>query len=128
VDLCHPLDIADEEDRMTTAYATSADGLSWEWHGTVLAGRPGTWDARGARVTTVLPDGRMAYDGRATKEENWFEKTGLTENRDGPVADVRYLEVLPLPGGGHRIYYEARLPDESHELRTERISQPRIRG
>jgi hypothetical protein len=125
---CHPLDIADEEDRMTTAYATSADGLSWEWHGTVLAGRPGTWDARGARVTTVLPDGRMAYDGRATKEENWFEKTGLTENRDGPVADVRYLEVLPLPGGGHRIYYEARLPDESHELRTERISQPRIRG
>jgi hypothetical protein len=119
---CHPLDIADEEDRMTTAYATSADGLSWEWHGTVLAGRPGTWDARGARVTTVLPDGRMAYDGRATKEQNWFEKTGLTENRDVPVADVRYLEVLPLPGGGHRIYYEARLPDESHELRTERIS------
>jgi hypothetical protein len=119
---CHPLDIADEEDRMTTAYATSADGLSWEWHGTVLAGRRGTWDARGARVTTVLPDGRMAYDGRATKEQNWFEKTGLTENRDVPVADVRYLEVLPLPGGGHRIYYEARLPDETHELRTERIS------
>jgi hypothetical protein len=119
---CHPLDIADEEDRMTTAYATSADGLEWDWQGTVLAGRPGTWDARGARVTTVLADGRMAYDGRATKEENWFEKTGLTENRDAPVADVRYLEVLPLPSGGHRIYYEARLPDESHELRTELIS------
>jgi hypothetical protein len=119
---CHPLDIADEEDRMTTAYATSADGLEWDWQGTVLAGRPGTWDARGARVTTVLADGRMAYDGRATKEENWFEKTGLTENRDAPVADVRYLEVLPLTGGGHRIYYEARLPDESHELRTELIT------
>jgi hypothetical protein len=118
---CHPLDVPDEEDRMTTGFATSADGLDWDWHGTVLAGRAGTWDARGARVTTVLGNGRMAYDGRATKEENWFEKTGLTENRDEPVADVRYLEVLPLPGGGCRIYYEARLEDESHELRTELI-------
>jgi hypothetical protein len=119
---CHLLDIPDEEDRMNTAYATSADGLSWDWQGTVLEGRPGEWDARGARVTCVLPDGRMAYDGRANKEENWFEKTGLTEDRSRPVADVRYLEVLPLPGGATRIYYEARLPDESHELRTELLA------
>jgi hypothetical protein len=127
---CHPLDVEDEEDRMTTAYATSADGVEWQLHGTALAGRPGRWDARGARVTTVLPDGRAAYDGRATKEENWFERTGLAFRRDGglldalgdePVADVRYLEALPLPGGGYRIWYEARLPDESHELRTELV-------
>jgi hypothetical protein len=129
---CHPLDVPDEEDRMTTAYATSRDGLEWEWHGTVLAPRPGTWDARGARLTCVLPDGRAAYDGRASKEENWFERTGLarlTGNRPGeleqvgnePVGDYRYLDVLPLPGGGYRIWYEARLPSESHELRTELI-------
>ena len=127
---CHPLDEPDEEDRMTTAYATSADGLDWDWHGTVLAPRPGMWDARGARVTSVLADGRATYDGRATKEENWFERTGLARHAghgrleqlgDEPVADVRYLEVLPLPHGGYRIYYEARLPDESHELRTELI-------
>jgi hypothetical protein len=118
---CHLLDVPGEEDRMNTAYATSADGLSWDWHGTVLEGRPGTWDARGARVTAVLPGGPMAYDGRATKEENWFERTGLTADRDEPVADVRYLEILPLPDGGHRIYYEARLHDESHELRTELV-------
>jgi hypothetical protein len=127
---CHPLDEPDEEDRMTTAYATSADGLTWEWHGTVMTPRPGTWDARGARVTAVLPDGRAAYDGRATKEENWFERTGLARHigngkleqvGDEPVADVRYLDVLPLPGGAYRIWYEARLPDESHELRTELI-------
>jgi len=129
---CHPLDVADEEDRMTTAYATSADGLEWEWHGTVLGPRAGSWDARGARLTTVLPDGRAAYDGRATKEENWFERIGLArltgrrpgeleQTNDDAAFDARYLDVLPLPGGGYRIYYEARLPDESHELRTELV-------
>jgi hypothetical protein len=129
---CHPLDVADEEDRMTTAYATSADGLTWDWHGTALAPRPGSWDARGARLTTVLPDGRAAYDGRATKEENWFERIGLArltgarpgeleQVNDAAAVDARYLDVLSLPDGGYRIYYEARLPDESHELRTELI-------
>jgi hypothetical protein len=128
---CHPLDVPGEEDRMSTAYATSRDGIEWEWQGTVLAPRPGAWDARGARLTAVLPDGRSAYDGRASKEENWFERTGLarlTGDRPGElervgeaVADVRYLDVLPLPGGGYRIWYEARLPDESHELRTELV-------
>ncbi len=129
---CHPLDDAGEEDRMTTAYATSgADGLEWTWHGTVLTGRAGLWDARGARATTVLPDGRAAYDGRASAEENWFERTGLAtlggahgelvDASREPVADVRYLDVLPLGDGGYRIYYEARRDDESHELRTELI-------
>jgi hypothetical protein len=125
---CHPLDEPDEEDRMKTAYATSGDGLEWDWRGAALEGRPGRWDARGARVTAVLPDGRAAYDGRATKEENFFEKTGLAHRlgdgrlvqaRDEPVSHVRYLDVLPLPGDGYRLYYEAPLPDESHELRTD---------
>jgi hypothetical protein len=128
---CHPLDEADEEDRMTTAYARSADGFEWEWHGTALAPRPGRWDSRGARVSTVLPDGRAAYDGRATKDENWFERTGLAgpggepgklvQTNDAPSSHCRYLDVLPLPGGGYRIWYEAPLPGESHELRTELI-------
>jgi hypothetical protein len=128
---CHPLEEPGEEDRMTAAYATSEDGLDWTWRDTALAGRPGTWDARGARVTTVLPDGRAAYDGRATKEENFRERTGLARltgpdgrlvpEGDGPVADVRYLDVLPLPGGGHRLWYEAPLRDGSHELRTELV-------
>jgi hypothetical protein len=129
---CHPLDDPGEEDRMTTAYTTSRDGLEWEWHGTVLEPRAGTWDQRGARLTAILPDGRAAYDGRASKEENFFERTGLARlNHDGRIEqtntdaayDARYLDVLPLPGGGYRIWYEARLPDESHELRTELIGK-----
>jgi hypothetical protein len=129
---CHPLDVPGEEDRMTTAYATSGDGLVWDWHGTALAPRPGTWDARGTRVTAVLPDGRATYDGRATKEENFSERTGLArpggrpgelvQDGDEPVSDVRYLDVVPLGGGGYRLWYEFPLPDESHELRTELIA------
>lgn len=131
---CHPLDVPGEEDRMTTAYATSQDGLRWQWFGTILTGRPGSWDARGARLTSVLPDGRACYDGRASAAENWRERTGLAAPRSlddsplltpvagSPVADVRYLDVLPLPNGGHRLFYEARLPDDSHELRTELVT------
>lgn len=128
---CHPLEEPGEEDRMTAAYATSRDGLAWEWQGTALSGRPGKWDARGARVTAVLPGIGAAYDGRATREENFAERTGLarlTESPghlvaegDAPISPVRYLDVLALPDGGHRLYYEAPLPDGSHELRTELI-------
>jgi hypothetical protein len=133
---CHPLDVANEEDRMTTAYATSDDGLGWEWHGTVLAPRPGRWDARGARVTAVL-DGAVAYDGRATKEENWFERTGVAARDDpgrieptseGPVLEGRYLEALPLPDGTTRLFWEARRGDGSHELRTDLVAAGPRRG
>ena len=61
---CHPLDRPGHEDRMTTRRLTSADGLDWHDHGEVLAGREGHWDARGARVSAVLPDGTVLYDGR----------------------------------------------------------------
>jgi hypothetical protein len=79
-------------------------------------------------VTTPLPGGWFSYDARATAAENWWERTGLARaGSDGrlvaqesePVAAVRYLEVVALPAGGHRIFYEAPLDDGSHELRTE---------
>jgi hypothetical protein len=128
---CHPLDQPGEEDRMTTAYATSHDGLVWDWHGIALAPRPGAWDARGARVTAVLASGHATYDGRATKEENFSERTGLAHSTgppgrlaatgDTPVSTARYLDIVPLPDGRYRLYYEAPLPDQSHELRTELV-------
>ena len=39
-----------------------------------------------------------------------------------PIDDVRYLDVVALPDGAYRIFYEFRLPDDAHELRTELIA------
>ncbi len=135
---CHPLADPGEADQMVTGYATSADGLEWSWHGTALAGRPGSWDARGTRVTAISrSNGTIAafYDGRASAAENYEERTGiasgttpsaLTAAGTGPAAQsrhggggLRYLDVLALPGGRHRLYYELTRTDGAHELRTE---------
>ncbi|HET9872766.1 MAG TPA: hypothetical protein VFP89_09255 [Propionibacteriaceae bacterium] len=132
---CHPLTPVGEEDRMTTSYLTSDDGLSWRDHGTVLRGRPGGWDARGTRVVAVLTEDPLTvlYDGRATAEANWFETTGLARlgsdglqsDRDEPVAvsphsdrALRYTSVVPLPDGRTRFYFEAARADGSHDLMT----------
>jgi hypothetical protein len=136
----HPLESWDDADRMTIDYATSADGVDWSWHGTVLRGRPGEWDARGVRPTTVVVNGDdllMAYDGRATAEENWEERTGLAAGRRDsgrfgsldvvtaePVGSphalggLRYLSVVETRDGT-RLYYEVTRADGAHELRTE---------
>jgi len=145
---CHPLDDPEATDRMVTRYATSSDGLNWQVGPVALAGRPGHWDARGTRITAVIPTGpggeRLLayYDGRATSAENWFERTGIAQGpADGPdegtfvaVGDhpsarsphgdhaLRYLDIVALPDGTHRFYYEAALPDGSHDLRTELIT------
>jgi hypothetical protein len=126
----HPLDDPGEEDRMVTRLATSSDGVEWTWRGDALRGRPGKWDARGARLTAVLDDLAVAYyDGRATKEENFRERTGLavaagdewTAVGDAPIAAVRYLDVITLRGDARRLFYESPRPDGSHELRTELV-------
>ena len=133
----HPLDDPDATDRMTTEHATSADGVTWRWRGTALAGTAGSWDARGVRFAAVVLDGSRPwalYDGRATAEENWEERTGLAVG-DGnvgftavghapllhsphPPFGLRYADVVALPGGGARWFYEATRADGAHELRT----------
>ena len=133
----HPLERWYDADRMTTDYATSPDGVRWTWHGTVLAGRAGAWDARGVRVSSVRVTGDRVlatYDGRATAEENWEERTGTAQGERGPDGLFGQLvasEEPPLgsPHAPHglryltsthdRLYYELTRPDGAHELRTE---------
>jgi hypothetical protein len=135
---CHPLAGPGEADQMVTEYATSTDGYDWTWHGTALSGRPGYWDSRGTRISAVWRDGNEIvafYDGRANAAENYEERTGVATGT-GPTALValgadpaaespyagrglRYLDILVLPDGGRRLYYEMTRPDGAHELRTE---------
>jgi hypothetical protein len=133
----HPLDDPDATDRMTTEHATSPDGVTWQWRGTALAGRAGCWDARGVRFATVVLQGTRSwalYDGRATADENWEERTGLAVSDgnggfaavgDAPLlqsphapAGLRYADRVALPEGGARWFYEATRADGAHELRT----------
>lgn len=133
---CHPLEVAEEADQMVTDYATSADGISWSWHGTALDRRPGMWDARGVRVAAVrfTGEGVVAYyDGRATAAENYEERTGIATGPDpstlaavgsapaaeSPHGGLRYLDLVELPDGTTRLYYEWTRADGAHELRTE---------
>jgi len=140
---CHPLDRPDDTDRMTTHYGTSTDGLAWTLHGEALAGAPGRWDQRGARVADVLPRGGRwlaYYDGRPDKETNAEERTGLAagESPDrltgGPRwfgsgsdggGSLRYVSAVALPDGGMRLYYETSRRDGAHDLRTEYVPPSR---
>lgn len=135
----HPLDIPDAEDRMVSDYATSSDGVSWEWQGTALKpSDDSTWDKRGTRITAVrfTPNGVITfYDGRANAAENYNERTGIavgaspdhfeSVSKNSPVAQspdgkaLRYLDIVPLSSGRYRLYYELSKSDGSHELRTE---------
>ena len=130
----HPLSEPGHEDRMSTAYATSRDGLHWRRVGTVLAPRPGEWDARGARVTTVVSLDPLVvlYDGRPTAADNWHERTGvatgslagvLTADPAGgvtasPHSDgaLRYVTQVTLSDGTVRRYAEMARPDGAHDL------------
>jgi len=132
----HPSGVADE---MSTRLATSTDGLSWELQGDALVGRPGEWDARGARITAVLADHQPPvayYDGRMSAKQNWEEMTGLavesspdtfTSVSAAPLAlspfgngGLRYLSIIEQDGG-YRLYFEVTESDGSHDLRTQYV-------
>lgn len=135
----HPLDGGDDEaDRMSTWYFTSTDGLDWTRRSRALAPGDG-WDRRGARLATVWagPDGTLhaLYDGRASAEENWYERTGTASGTAaelsagaGPVPAqpgpaLRYASAVPH-GDGLRVYFERTRADGAHDLRTVYVPRP----
>ena len=81
------------------------------------------------------------YDGRASAAQNWFEQCGVaigsTQERfeavnGSPLAvsplgtgALRYLDVVPLADGGHRLFFEASRADGAHDLRTEHVPPTR---
>jgi hypothetical protein len=91
------------------------------------------------RVSAVWPvEGGLtaAYDGRATAEENWEERTGTATTTLLPGGGYGPLTAVDAPPAGSphaphglryltavsgRIYYEATRPDGAHELRTEAL-------
>ena len=134
----HPLDGGDAEaDRMSSVYLTSADGLTWSERGTALAPTPGTWDARGARITSVIRAGehwQATYDGRASSAENWYERTGIATGpgpdrftaTGGPTAPgrtIRYLSIAETPEA-YRLYWEAtRVGGQANDLFTAALTR-----
>lgn len=139
---CHPLADPAATDRMSTRFATSADGLMWALRrGDAVAPSPGTWFSRGTRIADVLELGGywVAYfDGRASADENAEERTGIAVGTEpgrfepqanGPVwtspdgtGSLRYLSVLRLRGGGYRLYFEAATEDGGHSLFTQLVA------
>jgi len=137
--------------RSRTGAAISGDGRHFRWLGDVSpvgSGAPASlntakpegppWDDYCRRIGALTPIGNggylALYDGSATVEENYEEKTGLaitfdlhtyhTLTPEGPAlvsphgsGSLRYVDVVPV---GHELfyYYEMARPDGGHELRV----------
>ncbi len=128
--------------RSCTGLATSGDGKTYAWQGDILLPRPGAWDAYAARLGCLLPTGYGwlgYYDGSASVEENYEERTGLVQTFDfktfyrltaeGPClvsphgsGSLRYLDAV-LFDDEVWFYYEYCRADGSHELRLSRVKR-----
>jgi hypothetical protein len=128
-----------------TGLALSSDGIDFTWIGDVLSPPGSGWNAYAARVTCVLymtPVFNVFYDGGASVDENYEEKTGLAITFDlmkyhhvtdeapllvSPHASgsLRYMDVIRL-GGDIYYYYEYARPDGSHELRMNKVKGEKL--
>ena len=119
-----------------TGLAVSVDGVNFTWLGDIFSPREEGWDSYASRISTLIhmPPAFIAfYDGSASVEENYEEKTGLAVTFDlrnfirltvdGPIltsphasGSLRYLDAVAVDGKLY-CYYEYARSDGSHELR-----------
>jgi hypothetical protein len=128
--------------RSSTGLAVSGDGRRYTWQGALFAPRPGAWDAYAARLGCLVPatQGWVGfYDGAASVEENYEERTGMVQTWDlrhfWRLSQEEPSLVSPHGSGGLRyvdavvfddqvyLYYEYCRADGSHELRLNRVSR-----
>ena len=110
---------------MTVEYATSPDGRSWTWHGTVLTGRSGAWDERGVRPSSVLVAGHRLVATAQLGEDGlvgvWTAQETQPLQSPYGAGGLRYLAFVPRVDGAIRWYYEVTRADGAHGLRTELV-------
>jgi hypothetical protein len=119
-----------------TGLATSRDLDHWEWKGIIFRPDATGWDCYCRRINSVVPvkNGFAGYyDGSASHEENYEEKTALafspdlkswkTLNPEGPAHvsphashSLRYIDAQ-LQGEKIFLFYEFARPDGAHDLR-----------
>ena len=120
-----------------TGLATSHDGLAWQWEGELMGvGAPGSWDTYQTRLGTLLYQSPLwlgFYDGAASVEGNYEERTGIAYSHDlrrwervsrlDPAfvspegsGSLRYVDAVARPGALY-VYYEYARADGAHELR-----------
>jgi hypothetical protein len=126
----------------STALAVSGDGLNYEWLGDVFAPRQSGWDGYAARLGCLVPTATGwagFYDGSASVEGNYEERTGLVQSwdlhrfyrltPDGPrlvsphgSGSLRYIDAVVFDDEVW-FYYEYARADGSHELRLNRVKR-----
>jgi len=120
-----------------TGIATSGDLDRWQWQGVVFQPDASGWDRYCRRINSFVfhADRYLGfYDGCASHDENYEEKTGIAESQDllrwrtlsvaGPALtsphasrSLRYVDAQIVNGRLHLVYEFAR-PDGAHDLRA----------
>jgi hypothetical protein len=120
----------------TTALATSADGVRFDWHGDAIVPGEG-WDRYMTRISALVytpPFFTAIYDGRPNSGANYTDSPSLAVSTDlrtfrkvdwgrGRLRSphgrgtLRYVECLRV-GRALHYFYEMARPDFAHELRT----------